>query len=110
MPSALTSWRASSFSAAPTPAAAAIAPNTAVGWKPALCTALGTTRLRRQMVSTPTAMPSSAAAPVEALLLGGGEHGRHDDGAGVHRAALEGVVEVLAVGGGAVDEGGRRRR
>ena len=107
MPSALVSWRASSFNAAPTPAAAAIVPNTAVGWKPALCTALGTTRLRRQMVSTPTAMPR-APAGLELLLLGGGEHGRHDDGAGVHGPALEGVVEVLAVGGRAVDEGAPR--
>ena len=40
-----------------------MAPNTAVGWKPALCTAFGTTRLNRQIVSTPTAMPSSAAGP-----------------------------------------------
>ncbi len=63
MPSASTSWRAVSLSAAPTPAAAAMAPNTAVGWKPALCTALGATRLSRQITSTPTAMPSSAAAP-----------------------------------------------
>ena len=57
------------------------------------------------MVSTPTAMPSSACCAVQMLLLGGGEHGRHDDGAGVHGPALEGVVEVLAVGRGAVDEG-----
>ena len=53
----------SSRSAAATPAAAPIAPNTAVGWKPALCTAFGTTRLRRHITSTPTAMPRSAAAP-----------------------------------------------
>ena len=39
MPSASTSWRASSLSAAPTPAAAAMAPKIAVGWKPALWTA-----------------------------------------------------------------------
>ncbi len=50
-------------SAAPTPAAAPIAPNTAVGWKPDLCTALGTTVLSRQVTSTPTAMPISAASP-----------------------------------------------
>ncbi len=40
-----------------------MAPNTAVGWKPALCTAFGTTRLSRQIISTPTAMPSSADGP-----------------------------------------------
>ena len=45
---------------------------------------------------------------VETLLLGDGEHGRHDDGTGVHGSALEGVVEVLAVGRGAVDEGRTR--
>ena len=55
--------RDSSRSAAPTPAAAPIAPNTAVGWKPDLCTAFGTTMLRRQMASAPTAMPRRTAAP-----------------------------------------------
>src|ERR1043166_9529708 len=40
-----------------------MAPNTAVGWKPALCTALGTTRLKRHSTSTPTAIPFNAAAP-----------------------------------------------
>ena len=63
MPSASTVCFLSSFSAAATPAAAPIAPNTAVGWKPALCTAFGTTRLRRHSTSTPTAMPLSAAVP-----------------------------------------------
>ena len=42
----------------------------------------------------------------EAFLLGECQHGGNDDGAGVDRAALEGVVEVLAMRGGAVDEGG----
>ena len=63
MPSASTVCLRSSPSAAATPAAAPIAPNTAVGWKPALCTAFGTTRLSRHSTSTPTAMPRSAAAP-----------------------------------------------
>ena len=40
-----------------TPAAAPIAPNTAVGWKPALCTAFGTTVDSRHITSQPTAMP-----------------------------------------------------
>ena len=39
------------------PALAAIVPKIAVGWKPALCTAFGTMRQSRQIVSTPTAMP-----------------------------------------------------
>ena len=65
MPSASTSWRRESLSALPTAAAAATAPNTAVGWKPALCTAFGTTTLSRQIVSTPTAMPASAEGPSE---------------------------------------------
>ncbi len=33
------------------------------------------------------------------------QHRGHDHRAGMHRSALEGVVEVLAVRGGAVDEG-----
>ena len=41
----------------------AIAPKTAVGWKPALCTSFGVTSDSRHMVSTPAAMPRSAAAP-----------------------------------------------
>ena len=96
-------------SAAATPAAAAMAPNTAVGWKPALCTSLGATRLSRHMVSTPTAMPSSADGAVRMVALAGREHRRHDDGAGVHRPALERVVEILAVRGGAVDQRGAGR-
>ena len=96
-------------SAAPTPAAAPIAPNTAVGWKPALCTSFGATRPSRHIVSMPTAMPSSAGVAVELVALAGRQHRRHDHGAGMHRAALEGVVEILAVRRGAVDEGGARR-
>ena len=36
------------------------------------------------------------------MLLGGRENGGHDDGAGMHRSAFVGVVEVVAVGRGAV--------
>ena len=46
-----------------TAAAAAGAPNTAVGWNPEACTAFGTTRLSRQRISTPTAMPRSTDEP-----------------------------------------------
>ena len=46
---------------------------------------------------------------VDAVALADGEHRRHDHRAGVDRAALEGVVEILAVGRGAVDEGRARR-
>ena len=42
---------------------------------------------------------------VALLPLAGRQHRRHDDRAGMHRAALEGVVEILAMGRGAVDEG-----
>ena len=42
---------------------------------------------------------------LRAMPLAGGEHRRHDDGAGVHRAAFERVVEILAMRRGAVDEG-----
>src|SRR5262249_819827 len=34
---------------------------------------------------------------------------RHDDGAGMDWTAFEGIVEILAMRGGAVDEGGARR-
>ena len=47
-------------------------------------------------------------AAAQALALGDGEHRGNHDRAGVHRPALEGVVEVLAVRRGAVDEGGAR--
>ena len=63
----------------------------------------------RHMVSTPTAMPSSAARAVRIVPLAGREHRRHDHRAGMHRAALEGVVEILAMRRGAVDEGGAGR-
>src|SRR6266700_321297 len=63
LPSASTSSRGLSLSAAPTPAAAATAPNTAVGWKPALWVLVGATRLSRHMHSTPTAMPRRADGP-----------------------------------------------
>ena len=99
----------SSPSAAATPAAAPMAPNTAVGWKPALCTSFGTTRPSRHITSTPTAMPRSTAAGRRAVALAGRQHRRHDHRAGMHRAALEGVVEILAVARGAVDERGARR-
>ena len=51
-------------------------------------------------------------APVGIVPLAGREHGRHDDSAGMHRAALKRVVKILAMRGGAVDEGstGRRQR
>ena len=42
--------------------------------------------------------------PAAPLPLAGGEHGRDDDGAGMDGAALERVVVILAMGGGAVDE------
>ena len=62
-PSASTICFLSSLSALPTAAAAPIAPNTAVGWNPALCTIFGATRPSRHISSMPTAMPSSAALP-----------------------------------------------
>ena len=40
----------------------------------------------------------------EPAMLGGGEHGRHDHRARMDRAALEGVVEILAMGRRAVDQ------
>ena len=46
----------------------------------------------------------------EAVLLRGGEQRRDDHRAGVHRAALEGVVVILAMRGGAVAQRRGRRR
>ena len=54
-------------------------------------------------------MPSSADGAIGIVALASREHRRHDHGAGMHRTALEGVVEILAVRGGAVDEGGAGR-
>ena len=60
----------------------------------------------------PTAMPSSAALPSMRYRSPIAEHRRHDHRAGMDRAALEGVVEILAMRRGAVDEGraGRAQR
>ena len=44
------------------------------------------------------------AVAAEPFPLARGEHRGDDDGAGMDRPALERVVEVLAVRGGAVDE------
>jgi hypothetical protein len=43
------------------------------------------------------------------FALAGGEHGGDDHGAGMHRTALEGIVEVFTVGGRAIHEGGAVR-
>ena len=46
---------------------------------------------------------------IRIMPLARGKHRRHDHRAGVHRPALEGVVEILAMRGGAVHQRGRRR-
>ena len=43
---------------------------------------------------------------VRPVALAGRQHRRHDHRAGMHRAAFEGVVEILAMRGRAIDEGG----
>ena len=48
-------------------------------------------------------------APVRMVPLAGRQNRRHDHRAGMHRPALEGVVEILAMRRGAVDEGRPRR-
>ena len=53
--------------------------------------------------------PDQRHAAIRIVPLAGGKHRRHDHGAGMHRAALKRVVEILAMRGGAVDEGGARR-
>ena len=54
-------------------------------------------------------MPSSAAAPSGLCRSQAASTAGTIDRAGMHRAAFEGVVEILAMRGGAVDEGGARR-
>ena len=54
--------------------------------------------------------PDQRHAAVGIVPLAGGEHRRHDHGAGMHRAALERVVKILAMRRGAVDEGRARGR
>ena len=43
------------------------------------------------------------------MLLAGSQDRRHDHRAGMHRATFEGIIEILAMRRGAVDEGGARR-
>jgi hypothetical protein len=50
----------------------------------------------------------SAGRTVRIVPLAGGEHRRHHDRAGMHRPALEGVVEILAMRGRAVHQRGAR--
>ena len=45
----------------------------------------------------------------DAVALGDRQHGRHDDDAGMHRTAFEGVVEILAMRGKAVQQRGTGR-
>ena len=53
--------------------------------------------------------PDQRHAAVGIMPLAGGQNRRHDHRAGMHRAALKGIVEILAMRGGAVDESGARR-
>ena len=53
--------------------------------------------------------PGEQVRARQPVPLGGGQHGGHDHRAGMHRPALERVVIVLAMGGGAVDRAWRRR-
>ena len=52
--------------------------------------------------------PDQRHAAVRIVPFARGQHGGHDDGAGMDGAALERVVEILAMRRGAVDEGGAR--
>ena len=60
----------------------------------------------RHISSTPAAMPFITASPPRPRCSATASTAGTIDRAGMHRAALEGVVEVLAMGGGAVDERG----
>ena len=72
--------------------------------KPRLVDRLGATRLSRHMRFDARRDAEQRGAAVAAEALAGGEHRRHDHGARMHRPALEGVVEILAVRGGAVEQ------
>ena len=88
-------------------AAAASAPITAVGWKPALWIACGATRLQpAHDLDADRDAPADVAGRRGRASSAKREHRRHDHRAGMDRPALEGVVEILAMRGGAVDERG----
>jgi hypothetical protein len=53
--------------------------------------------------------PDQRHATVRIMPLASSEHRRHDHGAGMDRTALKSVVEILAMRGRPVDEGGARR-
>ena len=74
-----------------------------------MCTAFGTTRLKPAQHLGADGNPDQRHAAVGIMPLAGGQHRRHDHRAGMHRPALKGVVEILAMRGGAVDESGARR-
>ena len=50
--------------------------------------------------------PDQRHAAIGIVPLAGGQHRRHDHRAGMHRTALKGIVEILAMRRGAVDERG----
>ena len=55
-------------------------------------------------------MPSKRGAAVEVVPLAGRQYRRHDNCAGMDRAALERIVEILAMDRRAVDQRSRRCR
>ena len=56
------------------------------------------------MTSEPTGDPEKRRLSIRIVPLAGGKHRRYDHGAGMHRAAFECVVEILAVRRRAVDQ------
>ena len=106
MPSALASWRAIELQRGADPGRRGHRAEHGGGMEAGLVHGLGHHQAQPADGLDADGDAEQRLLPVQALLLGGGEDGRHDDGAGVHGPALEGVVEVLAMGGGAVDEGG----
>ena len=66
---------------------------------------VGATRHSRHITSHADRNAAQQIGAGQAMALGRRQHGGHDDRSGMHRTALEGVVEVLAVRRGAVDEG-----
>ena len=42
------------------------------------------------------------------MPFAGGQHRRHDYRAGMYRTTFERIVKILAMGGGAIDEGRAR--
>ena len=74
-----------------------------------MCTAFGTTVLKPAHDLGADRNAEQRRSAVRSVAFAGRQHRRDDHRAGMHRPALESVVEILAMRRGAVDEGGACR-